>query len=111
MGEYLILGKGMEKEGGRKIDSILGDAVEAIIGAVYLDSKRNMETITKLIVRLFKKSLVEQILKLKGDSAPESTQGQATSFKKIYLRGLATKRVLLDDNYFESLSKNCRVRL
>ncbi len=61
MGEYLILGKGMEKEGGRKIDSILGDAVEAIIGAVYLDSKRNMETITKLIVRLFKKSLVEQI--------------------------------------------------
>lgn len=61
MGEYLILGKGMEKEGGRKIDSILGDTVEAIIGAVYLDSERNMEKITKLIARLFKKSLVEQI--------------------------------------------------
>jgi dsRNA-specific ribonuclease len=33
----------MEKQGGRTIDSILGDALEAIIGAVYLDTERNMQ--------------------------------------------------------------------
>ena len=43
LGSYLILGRGMEKQGGRAIDSILGDALEAIIGAVYLDTERNMQ--------------------------------------------------------------------
>jgi len=37
LGDYLRLGKGEENTGGRKRDSILADAVEAIIGAVYLD--------------------------------------------------------------------------
>ncbi|MGE5371012.1 MAG: ribonuclease III [Solirubrobacterales bacterium] len=35
--EYLILGRGEENSGGRNRDSILADAVEAIIGALYLD--------------------------------------------------------------------------
>ncbi|XPF93660.1 ribonuclease III [Colwellia sp. RE-S-Sl-9] len=38
LGEHLILGAGELKSGGHKRDSILEDAVEAIIGAVYLDS-------------------------------------------------------------------------
>ena len=38
LGEYLILGPGELKSGGHRRDSILEDAVEAIIGAVYLDS-------------------------------------------------------------------------
>ncbi len=37
LGDYLILGKGMERSGGRKLSSILSDTVEAILGAVYLD--------------------------------------------------------------------------
>lgn len=36
--EYLILGKGEEMSGGRGKKAILADAVEAIIGALYLDS-------------------------------------------------------------------------
>lgn len=35
--EYVILGKGEESTGGRKRDSIISDAMEAVIGAVYLD--------------------------------------------------------------------------
>lgn len=35
--EYLILGKGTEKTGGRKLDSILSDSLEALIGALYID--------------------------------------------------------------------------
>ena len=37
LGEYLRLGKGEEKSGGRKKMAILANAVEAIIAAVYLD--------------------------------------------------------------------------
>ena len=38
LGEHLILGAGELKSGGHKRDSILEDAIEAVIGAVYLDS-------------------------------------------------------------------------
>ena len=37
IGEYLRIGKGEEQTGGRTRGSILADAVEAIIGAMYLD--------------------------------------------------------------------------
>ena len=38
LGDYLRLGKGEESGGGRKRDSILADAFEALIGALYLDA-------------------------------------------------------------------------
>ncbi len=37
IGEYLRLGKGEDKGGGRERDSILADAFEAILAAIYLD--------------------------------------------------------------------------
>jgi ribonuclease-3 len=37
IGEWLLLGKGEEKSGGRSKPSILADAFEAILAAVYLD--------------------------------------------------------------------------
>lgn len=37
LGEYLFLGKGEETTGGRKRDSVTSDALEALIGAIYLD--------------------------------------------------------------------------
>ena len=37
LGEYLLLGKGEAATGGAQRDSILSDAMEAVIGAVYLD--------------------------------------------------------------------------
>lgn len=37
LGEYLLLGKGEDATGGRKRDSIVSDAMEALIGAIYLD--------------------------------------------------------------------------
>src|SRR5260370_13357266 len=38
LGRYLRLGTGEEKSGGRNKSAILGDALEAILGAVYLDA-------------------------------------------------------------------------
>jgi len=37
LGDYLLLGHGEEVTGGRKRDSIISDALEALIGAVYVD--------------------------------------------------------------------------
>lgn len=37
LGSYLLLGKGEDMTGGRTRKSILSDALEAIIGAIYLD--------------------------------------------------------------------------
>lgn len=38
IGAYLKLGKGEDKNGGRDRDSILADAFEAVLAAIYLDS-------------------------------------------------------------------------
>lgn len=38
LGEYIYLGKGEEATGGRNRDSITSDVMEALIGAIYLDS-------------------------------------------------------------------------
>ncbi len=37
IGEFLLLGKGEDKNGGRERDSILADAFEAVLAAIYLD--------------------------------------------------------------------------
>lgn len=37
IGEFLLLGKGEDNTGGRHRESIVSDAVEALIGAIYLD--------------------------------------------------------------------------
>lgn len=49
LGDYLRLGKGEEHNGGRKRASILSDAVEAVIAAMYLDA--GMETAAEFIHR------------------------------------------------------------
>ncbi len=50
LGEHIKLGKGEELTGGRDKSSILADAVEAIIGATYLD--RGPDVATVLVLRL-----------------------------------------------------------
>jgi ribonuclease-3 len=37
LGDYLRLGKGEDQTGGRERKSVLSDALEAVIGAIYLD--------------------------------------------------------------------------
>ena len=37
LGEYLLLGRGEEATGGRHRNSVVSDAMEALIGAIYLD--------------------------------------------------------------------------
>ncbi|MDY2862169.1 MAG: ribonuclease III [Oscillospiraceae bacterium] len=48
LGDYLNLGKGEETTGGRKRPSILSDAFEAVIGAIFLDG--GMEPAKKFVL-------------------------------------------------------------
>lgn len=51
----LTLGKGEEKSGGRQKKAILADAVEAIIGALYLDS--GLKEVEKFIIRIIEQEI------------------------------------------------------
>ena len=51
LGNEILLGKGEELSGGRDKTSILADAMEAVLGAVYLD--RGLGAASDLIERLF----------------------------------------------------------
>lgn len=51
LGEYLILGSGELKSGGYRRDSILSDALEAILGAVLRD--QGIDACRALILKLF----------------------------------------------------------
>ena len=55
LGEYLRLGKGEEASGGRDRDSNLADAIEALLGAVFLDG--GIAYATEGIMRLMSKDL------------------------------------------------------
>ena len=52
LGDYLLLGKGEERTDGRKKPSIITDAFEALIGAVYLDS--SFTSALSVIEKLFR---------------------------------------------------------
>ncbi len=70
LGDYLFLGKGEEQTNGRKKPSILTDALEALIGAIYLDG--GFTSVFRVIEKLFSpllkgKGLGESINDFKTD--------------------------------------------
>src|ERR1700758_2798306 len=48
LGTYLMMGRGEEASGGRQRASILADAYEALVGAMYLDS--NIEVVRRFVL-------------------------------------------------------------
>ncbi len=55
LGDYLQLGSGELKSGGHRRESILADALEAIIGAVYLD--QGIDQARRFVLQLLGKRL------------------------------------------------------
>jgi ribonuclease-3 len=50
LGRFLMMGRGEESSGGRERASTLGDAFEALVGAMYLDS--DLATVREFILRI-----------------------------------------------------------
>lgn len=55
LGNYILLGKGEEASGGRTRASTLADALEALVGAIYLDSGYN--SARDLVLHLFEQEI------------------------------------------------------
>lgn len=82
LGEFLLLGRGEQQSGGRSKPSILADAMEAVIGAVYLD--RGLDGV---------RPLVEALL---GERIAEAAKGPGTRDFKTRLQELAIQ--MLDES-------------
>ena len=67
LGESLMLGRGEEKGGGRNRPSILADAVEAVLAAIYIDGG------FRPVVKLIKKHLATRIDFGKAESTDYKT--------------------------------------
>jgi len=78
LGEHLRLGRGEEKTGGREKKTLLADAFEAVIGAVYLDA--GLEAVRGVLRRV----LFEQALEERGERIAESDHKSAL---QEYLQG------------------------
>lgn len=65
LGGYLVLGKGEEKTGGRGKKSVLADAFEALVAAVYLDG--GVDGAAGLVERFFGSLLNEVVKGDEGD--------------------------------------------
>ncbi|MBI2168598.1 MAG: ribonuclease III [Actinobacteria bacterium] len=57
LGAHLLLGRGEEQSGGRQKASILSDAMEAVIGAVYLDG--DWDAARELVMALVGERIIE----------------------------------------------------
>ncbi|RUO57877.1 ribonuclease III [Pseudidiomarina insulisalsae] len=55
LGKYLVLGPGEMKSGGHRRESILADAMEALLGAMYLES--DLQTCRKVVLSWFAEQL------------------------------------------------------
>ena len=56
LGEFLILGKG-EEQSGRTNDSILADAFEALLAAIYLDTGKSTDFLSIFLMGLMKEEI------------------------------------------------------
>jgi ribonuclease-3 len=75
LGGYLLMGRGEERSGGRTRPSILADALEALLGAVYLD--RGLAEAQRL-VREFFVPLINQVIEGRRVEADYKTRLQET---------------------------------
>lgn len=80
LGDYLNLGPGELKSGGFRRESILADAVEAIIGAIYLDS--DLEVCRKLLLCWYKERLATIQPGINQKDAKTILQEHLQGFKK-----------------------------
>jgi ribonuclease-3 len=98
VGEFLLLGHGESIGGGRDKDSILADAFEAIIGAVYLDGgtdvarefvrrqlDESMEIALPVLDSVDAKTALQELCASRGLSHPAyETEGEGPDHERVF---------------------------
>ena len=107
LGEFMLLGHGESTGGGRDKESILGDAFEAVIGAVFLDA--GIDTARGFVLRMLgemieetipvldtvdAKTALQELCARQGSQPPSyETAGEGPDHERVF-----TARVLVDGN-------------
>jgi len=80
LGQYIRLGKGEEVTNGRDKNSLLADALEALIGAIYLQC--GFATCTEIVVRLIESTVDSAVARGAGLDGKTALQELAASLGK-----------------------------
>jgi len=88
LGDYLILGTGELRSGGQTRDSILSDAVEAIIAAVFMDA--DIEAARALVRRILK----DQIASISPQAQPKDSKTQLQEYLQARGKSLPVYEVI-----------------
>ena len=107
LGEVLILGPGELKSGGYRRESILADTVEAIIGALYLDS--GLDASKGLILHLYQERL-DAIDVNQNVKDPKTRLQELLQSRKQPLPIYSVKEVKTDDKQ-PAFEASCQVTL
>jgi ribonuclease III len=91
LGEFLILGRGEEKTGGRRKHAIIADCYEALIAAIYLDG--GIEPAEKFIAREFSTLIEEARRTGSGASFTDDWKSALQEYLQSGGRGLPVYRL------------------
>ncbi|MFZ5995919.1 MAG: ribonuclease III [Nitrospirota bacterium] len=106
LGTYLRLGKGEESTGGRTKKSVLSDAFEALVGAIFLDS--DYPTAKAVVLGLFRERIPAVMLKQEGYDYKSELQercqsmfGMLPDYKIVKQEGEEHKKVFTAEVYIK----------
>ena len=112
LGQYLLLGKGEEKEG-REKPKLLEDAFEALLGAMYLDSGKSVSLVASFVLPFIERQLQNMAkadlpledYKTRLQQFVQQTPGEELRYELIGEEGpdnakTFTVRVLINSNEF-----------
>lgn len=114
VGDYLLLGPGELKQGGGRRESLVADAMEAIIGAIFLDCGEKFEVVRTILLKWYKDRL-EVITPATSAKDPKSTLQELMQSQRKELPVYAVESVTGRDNHqifevsvvIDGLSKKC----
>ena len=102
LSKFILLGKGEEMTGGRQRASIVSDAFEAVLAAIYLDG--GMETARKWVIDLMRDSINEVVT----DNGNTVIARDLNSTNGMYVEGHHVEAATLLDGNTHNRSARCR---
>ena len=93
IGEYLILGHGEEKSGGRERKNILADAFESLMGAIYIDQghEKSFKIVKDIFLPLVKNIKINDLLdyKTKLQEVIQADKRKTVEYREVSKSGTA----------------------